>query len=92
MKKLTDEEIQAALTETDGWTLAENAIQRKVECDSFPEALLLINAVGHFAEKANHHPEIYNVYKWVTFTLSTHDAGGLTKKDFALAKKINRLL
>ena len=55
-------------------------------------ALLLINTVGHFAEKANHHPEIHNVYKWVTFTLSTHDEGGLTVKDFALARQINALL
>ena len=92
MPRLSAEEIKAELGKTPGWTLRGDAITRRVECASFPMALLLINAVGHNAERANHHPEITNVYKWVTFSLSTHDANGLTTRDFTLARQINDLL
>ncbi len=92
MPRLTAQEIEAELDKTPGWTSDGDAITRKVECSSFPMALLLINAVGHHAERVNHHPEITNVYKWVTFSLSTHDARGLTTLDFALARQINGLL
>ena len=92
MGRLSDHEIEAQLATTADWNRDGDAITRKVDCADFVNALLLINTVGHFAEKANHHPEIHNVYKWVTFTLSTHDEGGLTVKDFALARQINALL
>jgi 4a-hydroxytetrahydrobiopterin dehydratase len=92
MRKLTADEIRAQLDKTDGWELTGDAITRRIECRSFPEAMLFINAVAHLAEQANHHPEIRNVYKWVTLALSTHDADGLTAKDFRLARRINRLL
>jgi len=92
MPRLTDERIQAELHATPGWTLEGNAIRRTVECRSFAEALMLMNAVGLYAERANHHPEMRNVYRRVTFLLSTHDAGGITEADFQLARKINELV
>ncbi len=91
-KLLTPEEIEAALAETPGWTPSGAAISRTFTLPSFTAALTFAAAVGHLAERANHHPDILIQYRRVTFTLSTHDAGGLTDKDFALAREINRLL
>ncbi|GIX07672.1 MAG: putative pterin-4-alpha-carbinolamine dehydratase [Candidatus Poribacteria bacterium] len=92
MARLSEAQIQQELSQLPHWRREGEAIVREVRCADFKEALLLINAVGHFAEKANHHPEIHNVYRHVTFRLSTHDAGGLTEKDFALARQIDALL
>ena len=67
-------------------------LRRTVTCTDFNDALRLVNAVGEEAEKANHHPDIDIRYNKVTFALTTHDAGGLTDKDVALASTINTLL
>jgi 4a-hydroxytetrahydrobiopterin dehydratase len=92
MALLTPEQVRTELETTPGWSLEDEAIRRTVECRSFPEALMLMNAVGLLAERARHHPEMRNVYRRVTFVLSTHDAGGLTVKDFRLARAINELV
>ena len=76
----------------DGWTQEGELITRTVERPDFPSALALVNSVGGAAEAANHHPDIDIRYRRVTFRLTTHDAGGLTDKDLALAAEINRLL
>jgi 4a-hydroxytetrahydrobiopterin dehydratase len=57
----------------------------------FRDALLFVNAAGFLAERANHHPDISISWNAVTFTLSTHSEGGLTGKDFALARQISDL-
>jgi 4a-hydroxytetrahydrobiopterin dehydratase len=76
----------------DGWTRDGEVITKTVERPDFRAALALVNAVGDTAEAANHHPDIDIRYSKVTFRLTTHDAGGLTDKDLALAAEINRLL
>ncbi len=86
---LSDEEIRARLAEIPKWTRKDNAITRTWTFDDFPPALAFINKVGALAEEANHHPDIYNSWATVTLGLTTHDAGGLTERDFALAKKID---
>jgi 4a-hydroxytetrahydrobiopterin dehydratase len=75
-----------------GWNREGEVLKRTVERTDFKDALRLVNAVGDAAEKANHHPDIDIRYNKVTFTLTTHDAGGLTDKDAALASQINALL
>ena len=92
MARLTEEAIREVLARLDGWTRDGDAIVREIACDDFKSALLLINAVGYLAEKRNHHPEIRNVYRHVTFRLTTHDAGGLTEADVALATEIDALV
>ncbi|MDA1190435.1 MAG: 4a-hydroxytetrahydrobiopterin dehydratase [Candidatus Poribacteria bacterium] len=92
MAKLTEDEITAQLGKLDGWKRSGSEIARSVTCADFKDALMLINAVGFYAERANHHPGIVNVYNRVTFTLTTHDANGLTDKDFSLARQIDALL
>jgi 4a-hydroxytetrahydrobiopterin dehydratase len=91
MSKLASHQIEQALLQTPGWRRSGDAITRVFELPSFPAALLFVAAVGHLAERAEHHPDIRIQYRSVTLTLSTHSAGGLTDKDFALAAAINAL-
>ncbi len=91
-KSLTPEAIETALAATPGWERKDDAITRTFTLPSFTAALTFAAAVGHLAERANHHPDILIQYRKVTLTLSTHDAGGLTDKDFALAREINGLM
>ncbi|NDJ85181.1 MAG: 4a-hydroxytetrahydrobiopterin dehydratase [Chloroflexi bacterium] len=88
---LNDDQIQAKLNTLDGWSRDGNAITKTYALGSFPAALVFVNTVGHFAEAADHHPDILVEYKKVTLTLSTHSAGGLTDNDFALAQQIDSL-
>lgn len=67
------------------------SLSRQWEMESFKDAMAFIQQVGELAELHNHHPEIWNVYQRVRLTLTTHDAGGLTHKDVALASAINAL-
>lgn len=88
---LTQTEIEQALASLDGWTQAGNEISRTFVLRSFPAALAFASAVGHLAERADHHPDILIQYRKVTLTLSTHSAGGLTEKDFDLAAEIDAI-
>jgi 4a-hydroxytetrahydrobiopterin dehydratase len=90
-KLLSEEQIAQRLRETPAWTLAGKAITRTWTFNDFPPALAFINRVGELAEAANHHPDIYNSWATVRLNLTTHDAGGLTDRDFDLAKKIDAL-
>jgi len=90
-KLLSEEEIRALLAEIPKWTREENAIARTWTFDDFPPALAFINQVGALAEAADHHPDIHNSWATVTLSLTTHDAGGLTGRDFNLAKMIDSL-
>ncbi len=91
MPLLTDDQLTEALKNLDGWRQEDETIKKSYRFISFPDAIAFINAVALLAEEANHHPEIQNVYNRVTLHLTTHDAGGLTEKDLALAKQINAL-
>ena len=91
MSKLDSEQIAQAQLRTPGWERSGDAITRTFSLPSFPAALLFVGAVGHLAERAGHHPDILVQYRSVTLTLSTHSAGGLTDKDFALAAEINAI-
>jgi 4a-hydroxytetrahydrobiopterin dehydratase len=74
------------------WYFADNGIEKKFQFKNFTEALGFIVRVGVLAEKANHHPELFNVYNKVNIRLTTHDANGLTDKDFDLATNIEKML
>jgi 4a-hydroxytetrahydrobiopterin dehydratase len=89
---LTDEEVEAALAGLDGWSRDADAIRRTVICADFRAAISLIDAVADAAEAADHHPDIeLRRYKRVTFTLSTHAAKAITRRDIELAGEIDRL-
>lgn len=92
-KHLGRDEALRRLSETPGWTLAEDAasVSREFAFNDFGEALAFINAVGDLAERENHHPDIHCRWNTVRLDLSTHAVGGLSADDFILAAKINRL-
>ncbi len=87
--RLSDDAISSALGGLDGWSRDGDAIVREFEFRDFVEALGFIAQVGVLAERKNHHPELSNVYNRVRIALSTHDAGGITDLDVALAGEIN---
>ncbi|PKH66240.1 4a-hydroxytetrahydrobiopterin dehydratase [Flavobacterium sp. ALD4] len=82
---------QPILKDLKDWKFNDNGIEKKLVFKNFSEALGFIVQVGLLAEKQGHHPELFNVYNKVNIRLSTHDANGLTDKDFNLAKAIDNL-
>ncbi len=88
MKTYNAQEAAPLLENLPEWTFESNGIQKKYKFKDFVAAFGFISRVALLAEKADHHPEWSNVYNRVEIRLSTHDAGGLTDKDFALAKAI----
>lgn len=92
-QKLTDAAIGAALAALPGWAKAPrgSAITRTFTFADFSQAFGFMARVALVAEKMDHHPEWTNVYKTVAVTLSTHDAGGVTERDLALAREIDRI-
>jgi 4a-hydroxytetrahydrobiopterin dehydratase len=92
MDKLNAQEVKSQLAVLDGWSInPDGEITKTFTLASFPQALLFVNAVGRLAEAAQHHPDILIQWKRVILSLSTHDAGGLTQKDFDLALQIEAL-
>ena len=92
--KLTDAERAAALAELANWKLAEkrDAITRSFKFKNFNEAWGFMNRVALMAEKADHHPEWFNVYNRVDILLTTHDCNGLSQRDVALARAVSKLV
>lgn len=92
MDTLTPNEIEVNLTSTHTkWTLKTDAIYRSFEFKDFIAAFSFMTSVAILAEKNSHHPNWDNVYNKVNISLSTHDAGGLTERDFSLAAKIDEV-
>ena len=89
MMRLTDEQIDAALTDLPGWTRVGEGLNRTYRFADFVAAFAWMTRVALLAEKADHHPEWSNVYNRVEVRVTTHDAGGITVKDIALAKAID---
>jgi 4a-hydroxytetrahydrobiopterin dehydratase len=91
-EKLTGEARKTALAKLAGWSEVQgrDAIAKTFVFKDFNEAFGFMSRVALVAEKADHHPEWKNVYKTVEVVLSTHDAGGLTGKDIALAEAMER--
>ena len=91
-EKLTGESRKAALAKLAGWSEVNgrDAITRKFVFKNFNEAFGFMSRAALMAEKLDHHPEWFNVYKTVEVTLSTHDAGGVTELDIKLAEAMNR--
>ncbi len=90
--KLTPNQIDLELKSADDWKLnSAGEIEKTFVSTGFPQSLLFVNAVGLLAESKNHHPDIFIQWNKVRLALTTHDAGGLTQKDFELAKLINAL-
>jgi 4a-hydroxytetrahydrobiopterin dehydratase len=89
-KETTYDESQIAerLRELPGWYFEDGWIRRVYKTDGWPTTLMLVNAIGYLSEAAYHHPDLTVTWGRITVKLSTHSAGGITDKDFALARKI----
>jgi len=92
-QKLTAEARKAALARLAGWSevTGRDAIAKKFTFKDFNQAFGFMTRAALVAEKMDHHPEWFNVYKTVEVTLSTHDAGGVTELDVKLAEAMDRL-
>jgi 4a-hydroxytetrahydrobiopterin dehydratase len=92
-ERLSAEARKSALKELPGWTdmPGREAIARTFTFKDFNEAFGFMSRVALVAEKTDHHPEWRNVYKTVEVVLATHDAGGVTTRDIALAKAVNAI-
>lgn len=90
--KMSAEQIAAGLESHSEWIELNNQIQRTFEFDDFVGSMKFVNAVAEYAEEVQHHPDVLIRYNKVTLTVSTHDANGITYKDFELAVKTDALV
>ncbi|MDX1909317.1 MAG: 4a-hydroxytetrahydrobiopterin dehydratase [Bacteroidia bacterium] len=92
MQTLTEREATSRLQQLPGWEYNHNGIEKTFRFKDFNEAFGFMTRAALLAEKADHHPEWSNVYNRVSIRLSTHEAGGLTNKDFELASLLEACL
>jgi 4a-hydroxytetrahydrobiopterin dehydratase len=90
--KLDRHQVAEQLQKLPNWTLQGDQIERLLTFADFVDAMVFVNRVAEVAEELGHHPEIRIVYNRVNLALSTHDAGGLTQKDFQMAQRIESLV
>lgn len=92
MSKLTETEIKTRMVDFPDWEVANESLTRTFKLPDFAHAVLFIGAIGQLAEAANHHPDLHLFgYNKLTVEISTHSAGGITDKDFSLARGIQEL-
>lgn len=88
--RLTEAQINQELTTLVGWQVVEGKLHKVYQFPDFVAAFAFMTKVAIVAEKLDHHPEWFNVYNRVVIDLTTHDAGGISSRDFALARKIDQ--
>jgi 4a-hydroxytetrahydrobiopterin dehydratase len=88
---LSEDEISARLDELIGWTAKDNKLVRKFPFANFAESLAFVNKVGEIAEAVDHHPDITFGWGYAEIATTTHDRGGITDVDIALATKVDQL-
>ena len=91
MPPLSPEEAKSLLTTLSNWQIVSGELVKTFQFKDFVSAIDFVNRVGKLAEQAGHHPDIDIRYNRVRLVLTTHDAGGLTHKDFDLAAQTEKL-
>ena len=92
MAVLSDEQVDAALPDLNGWERVDGALRRSVKFPSFLAGIDAVRRVGEHAESKDHHPDIDIRWRTVTFALVTHSEGGITDKDVAMARDIDGIV
>ncbi len=92
MQKLTKQEIEERLEQLEGWEYVDGAIETSFEFNNFKEAFSVMTRIAFECEAQGHHPDWSNVYNSLHIRLNTHDANGVTEKDFRLAKSIEDII
>lgn len=90
-KKLSAEEVRERLNNLNGWSAGDDKLHKRFEFANFAESLTFVNEAGALAEAADHHPDIKLGWGYAEFEITTHDRGGITDFDFALAANIDRI-
>lgn len=90
-QKLTEQQIEAELVRVPEWAEVSGVIQRTIQFPDFRASMAFVTGLADYAERVQHHPDILIRYNKVTISVNTHDAGGITAKDFALAEEADRL-
>lgn len=90
-KKLSAAEIEKSLGELNGWKVEDDNLKKRYSFANFAESLDFVNQVGAIAEERDHHPDITFGWGYAEINLTTHDRGGITAFDFAVAKEINAI-
>lgn len=91
MERLSEDQIQAELKNLNGWTIKDGKLHKDFVFDDFVDAFGFMSKASLHIERLNHHPEWLNVYNKLSVDLTTHDVGGITQNDVALAKVLNSL-
>tara|TARA_R110002074_G_scaffold373069_3_gene548872 strand:- start:27773 stop:28078 length:306 start_codon:yes stop_codon:yes gene_type:complete len=91
ISKAKPEQIEEFISEFDAWRIVDGKLQREFIFADFIQAFGFMTETALSAEKANHHPEWFNVYKKVIVDLTTHEAGGITERDFSLARQMEKI-
>ena len=91
MSVLSDDEIAARLTSLPGWRAREKALEKRFDCGDFDGSIRFVVAIAATANAQDHHPDLALAWNYVTVALSSHDAGGVTSRDFRLAAAIESL-
>lgn len=92
MAVLTDEQVDAALPELDGWERVDGALRRSIRFPAFLDGVEAVRRVAERAERKDHHPDIDIRWRTVTFALVTHSEGGITQKDLEMARDIDGIV
>ena len=92
MAVLTDDQVDAALPELNGWERADGMLRRSVKFPAFLDGIEAVRRVAERAEAADHHPDIDIRWRTVTFSLVTHSEGGITGKDLGMAREIDAIV
>ena len=90
-ERFSEAEVEARLINMPGWSVVDGKLHREYNFPDFVQAFGFMSSVALVAESMNHHPEWFNVYGRVRVYLTTHDAGGITKLDFSLADRMDKL-
>lgn len=90
-KKLSNDEIEQAIKGLNGWLAENDKLVKRFEFPNFVESLAFVNKVGERAEAADHHPDIKFGWGYAEFEITTHDRGGITDFDLALAREIEEI-
>lgn len=88
---LNEDEIESGLSNLDSWKVKDEKLKKNYEFPNFAESLAFVNRVGEIAESMDHHPDIKFGWGYAKISTTTHDRGGVTDVDLALAKKIDEL-
>jgi 4a-hydroxytetrahydrobiopterin dehydratase len=90
-KLMVSDELEKAVEALDGWAVDGKVLKKRYKFDNFAQSLDLVNRVGALAEAADHHPDITFGWGYAEIALTTHDRGGITDVDIALASEIDQI-